>query len=97
MTIGTTIMFYRIGEIYLVTGLAVHILVFPLQFEICFVMIEFFNSLHHLKGFLIMTLTTVLAKLVRMGVFMTIVAAVVLNVTEMLKFFSVDRLNPMTF
>gem|GEM_PF-4152762 len=97
VTIYTTIMFQRIGKIYLVAGFAVYILVFPLQPESCFVMIEFFNSLYNLKRYLTVTLPAVLAELVLVRIFMAIGTIAVLNVSEMLEFFSIDRLNFMAF
>jgi len=79
------------------TGLAVDKLMLPFEPETCPVMIEFFNSLNHLKGQLIMALTAVLAKLVLVGIFMAVGAVAVLNTLKMLELITIYHFNPMAF
>jgi hypothetical protein len=76
-----------------VTAFAVHIEVFSLQLKICFVVIEVFNAGNNLKRDLTVTLPAILAKLVLVGILMTIVAVAVLNSPELLEFLTLCHFN----
>jgi hypothetical protein len=79
------------------TRFTAHSEVFSFKPEACFAVIEFFNSLDCLKGRLIMALTAILAKLILMGILVTVSAACKLNIAKLLEFFSIHHVHLVAF